>query len=141
MVWRVICDRCGFEITSNEARHEWTGLIVCGECWEPRHEQDYVKGVRDHQNVPFARPDPPDSFGAPFTAKLTAAGAAGATSLTVDATTNFTAGNYAHVSLDDGQVFRTTIASVGGATALTIDDALPSGAAIGANVIDLGISP
>lgn len=53
-----ICDRCGFKMKSSQTRLEWTGLRVCGKCWEPRHPQDFVRGRRDNQMVPQPRPDP-----------------------------------------------------------------------------------
>lgn len=60
--WKAICDRCGFEFKSFQLQKEWTGLMVCKECWEPRHPQDFVKAVTDKQSVPWARPEPEDVF-------------------------------------------------------------------------------
>ena len=60
--WKVCCDRCGFDKLSSELRKEWTGLRVCHECWEPRHPQDFVRGVPDDQTVPWARPEPEPIF-------------------------------------------------------------------------------
>ena len=57
-----ICDRCGFEYKSEDKRHEWTGAIVCPECWEPRHPQDFVKAKVDRQTVSDPRPEPADTF-------------------------------------------------------------------------------
>ena len=57
-----ICDRCGFKYKAEEKRREWTGLIVCPECWEPRHPQDFVKGRKDNQAVIDPRPEATDSF-------------------------------------------------------------------------------
>lgn len=57
-----ICDRCGFKYRLSELRKEWTGLKVCSPCWDPRHPQDFVRGVPDHQAVPGARPRPTDVF-------------------------------------------------------------------------------
>lgn len=31
-------------------------------CWEPRHPQDFVRGVKDKQTPPWVRPEPPDTF-------------------------------------------------------------------------------
>lgn len=65
--WKACCDRCGFDKLSSELRKEWTGLRVCSECWEPRHPQDFVKGVPDDQTVPWARPEPdPVYVGGPY---------------------------------------------------------------------------
>ena len=61
--WNVICDRCGSKRYASETKHEWTGLVVCADgCWEPRNEQDFVRGVADQQVVPFSRPEPADDF-------------------------------------------------------------------------------
>lgn len=60
--WRAICDRCGFELPSNLLIKDWQGLRVCKECWEPRHPQDFVRGVPDCQTPPWTRPEPPDIF-------------------------------------------------------------------------------
>jgi hypothetical protein len=60
MSWLVICDRCGFKYRSDELKLEWTGLRVCDPCFEQRHPQDFVRGRRDHQEVPWVRPRPDD---------------------------------------------------------------------------------
>lgn len=58
-----ICDRCGFKKRNYELRKEWTGLLVCRDtCWEPRHPQDFVRGVADRQAIPDPRPEPDDVF-------------------------------------------------------------------------------
>jgi len=61
-LWKVQCDRCGFWMKSNALRAEWTGLRVCGDCWEPRHPQENIRGKADVQAPPWARPasDGPD---------------------------------------------------------------------------------
>jgi hypothetical protein len=47
----------------DEMRQEWTGLIVCEECWEIRHPQDFVRGVRDDQAPEWQiRPCPVEKF-------------------------------------------------------------------------------
>lgn len=57
-----ICDRCGFKRKSFDKRKEWTGLMVCPECWDPRHPQDFVRGTIDRQSVQDPRPEQADSF-------------------------------------------------------------------------------
>lgn len=65
---KAICDRCGFRFKLETLRKEWTGLMVChgpasNNCWEPRHPQDFVRGVPDDQGVrPNMRPEPADVF-------------------------------------------------------------------------------
>lgn len=63
--WLVICDRCGHRYRNYQLRKEWTGLMTCtgggtNSCWEPRHPQDRVRGVKDQQAPPWVRPEPPE---------------------------------------------------------------------------------
>jgi hypothetical protein len=59
----VICMRCGFKRHANELRREWTGLRVCAECWDPRHPQMELRGVRDDQRIPGGpSPEPAETF-------------------------------------------------------------------------------
>ena len=41
--WKLSCHRCGFWFPSTEIKKEWSGLLVCIKCWEPRHEQTLIK--------------------------------------------------------------------------------------------------
>jgi len=61
--WNATCDRCGEKYKASQLKHEWTGLYVCKECWEPRHEQDFVRGVEDDPSVPWTRPEGTDTGG------------------------------------------------------------------------------
>lgn len=59
----VICPRCGMKRHVSDMRREWTGLRVCSQCWDPKHPQLSVRGVRDRQQVPGgALPEPTDVF-------------------------------------------------------------------------------
>lgn len=60
--WDAICDRCGFKFRNYMLRKEWTGFMVCFDCWDYRHPQDFVRGVPDPQVLPWTRPDPPPVF-------------------------------------------------------------------------------
>ena len=59
--WR-ICDRCGKKIRQSLTRKTWDGLWVCENDWEPRHPQDFVRGVEDKQSVREPRPEAEDYF-------------------------------------------------------------------------------
>lgn len=61
-LWNVICDRCGFKYKSNELKKEWTNLMVCNSCWEPRHPQDFVRSIPDQLPLPYTRPEAPDTY-------------------------------------------------------------------------------
>lgn len=56
--WKAVCQRCGLDKLSSEIRKEWTGLRVCKECFDVRNPQDFVRGVRDDQTVPWVSPVP-----------------------------------------------------------------------------------
>ena len=58
----VVCDTCGFDYRVRETRLTWDNFLVCEKCWEPRHPQEYVRGIRDKQSVPIARPEPDTSM-------------------------------------------------------------------------------
>ena len=60
--FNLTCDRCSKKIKAHQAKHEWTGFIVCGDCYETRHEQDFVRARQDKISVPFTRPIPPLIF-------------------------------------------------------------------------------
>jgi hypothetical protein len=63
--WLATCDRCGREFYASQLRREWTGLMVCSGDWDPRHPQDFKRGVPDRQAVPWSRPEPPEVFVGP----------------------------------------------------------------------------
>ena len=56
-VWNAICDTCGLKFKSDQLYKTWDGYMVCTKCWEPRQPQDFVRGRRDIQRVPWDRPD------------------------------------------------------------------------------------
>lgn len=55
--YNAICDVCGFEYKAKDMRLRWDNAFVCKKDWEPRHPQDFLKGRKDRQRVPIARPD------------------------------------------------------------------------------------
>jgi hypothetical protein len=60
--WSTICDRCGFRFHSDKIKTEWTGLKVCGSCWETRNPQDFLR-LRPEKIVPeYTRPEQTDTF-------------------------------------------------------------------------------
>lgn len=60
--WNALCDRCGKKFKASMLRKDWQGLYVCERDWEPRHPQDFVRGVQDVQTVPWSRSPPADVF-------------------------------------------------------------------------------
>lgn len=60
--WATICDRCGFRFPSDQLLKEWDNLMVCDECFETRHPQDFLRGVPDNPAPPWTRPEPEATF-------------------------------------------------------------------------------
>lgn len=59
--WNAVCSICGREFKASQLRKHWQGMYRCSDCWEPRHPQDFVKGVKDIQSPPWTQP-PIDAF-------------------------------------------------------------------------------
>lgn len=57
-----ICDRCGFQRRVSTTSKEWTGLIVCRECRDPRPPQLDAPKVSP-EGLPITDPrNPADTF-------------------------------------------------------------------------------
>lgn len=55
----VVSDRSGFVYDSSKVTKEWTGLIVGEDECEPRHPQEFRRGIREDIAVREARPKSP----------------------------------------------------------------------------------
>ena len=58
----VIDDISGFKIRSSDAVKQWDGLLVHRDHADIRNPQDFVRGRKDRQTVPDARPELADVF-------------------------------------------------------------------------------
>jgi hypothetical protein len=59
------CDRCAFTYRLRTLHKEWTGLMVCDACFDPRPAELTAPRVfPEGLPVPNARPDPGDVLGA-----------------------------------------------------------------------------
>lgn len=54
--YNVICDYSGFKVKASRCKKTWDGFLVDRRFWEPRQPQDFVRGRKDNQTVPIARP-------------------------------------------------------------------------------------
>lgn len=52
----------GFKVPLENLVRQWDGEYVDRRFVDPRHPQDFVRGVRDDQSLPYARPEAPDTF-------------------------------------------------------------------------------
>ncbi len=127
-------DRTGFPQRAERTRLQWNKLRVDENVWEPRQAQDLVKGVKDKQSVPDARPLAPNVFVGPIYTPLSEPGAIGDLVISVDSTYGFVDGGELGVMLDSGVIFNTTVDGTPGSTTVTMADALPDTAA-GGNLV------
>lgn len=58
-----ICDASGFKVKLRDLVKQWDGAMVAQRFVDRcQHPQDFVKGVPDRSDLPFARPETPDVF-------------------------------------------------------------------------------
>ena len=60
--WSFQCDLCGKRENSGNGVRTWDNFYVCAHHQEMRNPQDFVRGVRENQSLPWSRPVPPDTF-------------------------------------------------------------------------------
>ncbi len=53
--WNAACYECGMKRKASTLKRHWKGYYVCAEHWEPRHPQDFVRGVPDIQTPPWVQ--------------------------------------------------------------------------------------
>lgn len=57
--YNIICDRCGQKKKAEQCRKEWTGLLTCTNCWDPKHPWNEPLPIAvDGLPVSNARPRP-----------------------------------------------------------------------------------
>ena len=52
--WNFYCDLCGAKQKSSQGVKTWDGFWVCRLHKEARNPQDFVRGVKDNQTVPWS---------------------------------------------------------------------------------------
>lgn len=50
----------GFKVNLSDLRRQWDNNLTVDP--DRRNPQDFVRGVKDDQSLPYARPEPPDQF-------------------------------------------------------------------------------
>lgn len=133
-------DRTGFPQRAERTRMQWNRLRVDESVWEPRQPQDLVRGVKDDQTVPNARPLAPATFVGPIYGQLAQAGAPGDDYVVLDSTANMQIGDYVGVMMNDGVVFDTGIIGFGTGDTVFLATELLLNAASGNAFVDYRIS-
>jgi len=130
-------DKTGFPTRMEQTLKQWDSQIVDKRVYEVRHPQDFVRGTKDDQTVPDARPVAPDTFVGPVWTTATSAVAIGALAVQVDSTSGFTIGDKIRIMLSDGTMFRATITGIAGST-ISFTPAVTRKVDVGAQVWDFG---
>lgn len=116
---------------------EWDKTLVWNRVYEPRQPQDLLRGFPDDSSVENPRPPGVTTFIGPLVTTINATQAAGDTSLTLLDNTRMIDGDRVAIILDNGDMFRTTIASVASdGVTVTISTPLPSATSAGKTVTD-----
>ncbi len=55
-----IDDYSGFKVPLEKLRKDWQGLLTVSP--DVRNSQDFVRGVKDDQSLPYSRPESADQF-------------------------------------------------------------------------------
>lgn len=131
-------DRSGFIQRAEDTKKEWTGAIVDESLFESRQPQDLVRGVKDIQSVPEARPLPPATFIGPTSTTLAQAAAARATIVFPSDPLLVQAGSKVGVMMDNGVSWMTTLQSLNGDGSWTLTAAINFPAAAGNSLFNYG---
>lgn len=57
-----ICDWSGFKVKAEQTRKQWDNWIVRDQDWDPRHPQEFLRGIPDLMAAPDPRPEAADVF-------------------------------------------------------------------------------
>ena len=60
--WNFFCDLCGRKEKSSLGVKTWDNHWVCRRHKEVRNPQDFLKGIKDDQTLPWVRSEPPDTY-------------------------------------------------------------------------------
>lgn len=52
----------GFKVPLSNLVRQWDNELIDRRFVDKRNPQDFVRGVRDNQALPYSRPEPPDVF-------------------------------------------------------------------------------
>jgi hypothetical protein len=106
--WYRISDFSGFAEREGNTRKTWQGYWVTTSEWEARNSQDWVRGRRDNQIAPEARPRQANQF-LGLETTLALAAAIQNNVLYLQNSIDAVAGNTIAIILDDGSNFFTTV--------------------------------
>jgi hypothetical protein len=106
-------DRTGFPERAENTKKQWNNIYTRERSFESRQPQDFVRGRKDDQTVPDARPLSQNVFlGNQTTLAVTAPNQA--TGIVLSAPLQVVVGNVLAIMMDNGVVYFGTIQSLGG---------------------------
>jgi len=135
--YNMICDRCGGKFRFSQMRKTWDGLWVDKDCWQPRHPQDFVKGISERQTVPVARPDVEQTYGS---TTLSSAVSRGDVAIQVASIAGITSGDAIGVELDNGAAHWTFADGAPSGSTIALGSPVPDVSAVGNTVYTPSVS-
>ncbi len=106
-------DISGLVVRAEDSRKQWNGIYRAQKYWEPRQPQDLVRGVKDNQTVPDARPSPPPIWDGPLYLTLAETYFPGLGYFVPSTLSNLRIGDAVGIIGDNGEVFYTGITGFG----------------------------
>lgn len=52
----------GFKVPLTNLERQWDGQLIDARFIDKRNPQDFVRGIKDDQSLPYSRPESPDTF-------------------------------------------------------------------------------
>lgn len=52
----------GFKVPLSNLAKQWDGQLIDTRFIDKRNPQDFVRGIKDDQSLPYSRPESPDQF-------------------------------------------------------------------------------
>ncbi len=127
-----VCDRTGLDFRQSDMRKQWDGIWVNKWDWEPRHPQDFVKGIKDHQAVYEPRPTIDSAID--NTTTTSAASSKGTFTVTLTSVTNIADGDAIGITRDDALVQWNAVDGTPSGSVVTLLEALLDDVASGNTV-------
>lgn len=52
----------GFKVDLDQLERQWDNQLIDKRFIDKRNPQDYLRGIKDDQSLPYSRPEPPDVY-------------------------------------------------------------------------------
>jgi hypothetical protein len=67
--WWANCAVCSDQVLGGDMKRRWDGVMVCVQCWEPRHPMDFYRPRNDTHPLPFIQKEVEIDVGPTYNAR------------------------------------------------------------------------